>query len=441
MPIKKDEIDDMPSVEREQGCPFWSTPRKTTSIPEDNRQPLICNRDGVWHAYGYAEVRAILRSVQVEQNGWQKGTIARTPLRKLPMLYLEGDAHRRLRRQTARFLSPVTVQNEYQSIMESFADDIIDDFLSRGQADMSELTVAMATAVVREIVGLKNSLRPGMAQRLHGFFKRASIPKLTWHLRVLGSFLKAQYYILLFLLLDVLPAIRKHRRNVVNDNASHGTSDVQDSDEPLSQFAKPKDIISYLIGQGYSNAEIFAECFMYAVAGITTTREFIAVAVWHFLENPAARSRYLASDDQARERILHEILRLEPVATHIYRRAQTNITLDSKGKTIIIPAGASIVLHLQSANDDELIVGPDGEQLCPERTVAEPAQAYMMSFGDGNHKCVGLTLAIQEADIFLQRFLSLSDLRLVTTPKVTQEEISQGYSIRNFVVAVNQPAP
>src|SRR5260221_10241284 len=103
--------------------------------------------------------------------------------------------------------------------------------------------------------------------------------------------------------------------------------------------------------------EILPECVTYAAAGMVTTREFISVAMWHLLEQPELRARYVAAGEDERYEILHEILRLEPIVGHVYRRTTAELTLESNGEPVAIPVGALIDLHIYANNADESVVG------------------------------------------------------------------------------------
>ena len=94
---------------------------------------------------------------------------------------------------------------------------------------------------------------------------------------------------------------------------------------------------------------------------MVTTREFICVAAWHMLEHPELRARYLAGGEEERYAILHEILRLEPVAGHLHRRATADLALEHNGTTYTIPAGALINLHINATNTDMDVVGEQPE--------------------------------------------------------------------------------
>lgn len=214
-----------------------------------------------------------------------------------------------------------------------------------------------------------------------------------------------------FYLLDVRPAIAARRR------------------EPR------EDVISHLLAKRYRGVEILIECITYGAAGMATTREFICMAAWHLLEAPDLRERYLATDEPGRHRILHEILRLEPVVAHLYRRAVADLEVEHDGVTHRIPAGALIDLDLRAANADPAAVGEDPLRLRPERALGPGVQPAVLSFGDGAHRCPGAFIAIQESDVFLQRLLRLP-LEVVDPPQLRWNELIESYELRGFRVAV-----
>src|SRR5699024_784519 len=81
-------------------------------------------------------------------------------------------------------------------------------------------------------------------------------------------------------------------------------------------------VISHLLKEGYGIPAILIECVTYGAAGMATTREFISMATLHLLRDDALRARYVQADEPERYAILHEVLRLEPIVGHLYRRAQ-----------------------------------------------------------------------------------------------------------------------
>jgi cytochrome P450 len=396
-------------------CPVAHAPalRKTARIIETG-QPLVERDDqGVWHVRGYQAARAIMRGVGTKQAGFRAELLDSLPSRmNRPILYQEGPPHQQQRKQTARFFTPRATSENYRELMERLSEECVDQLLRKGRADLSALSMRLAVRVAAQVVGMTNSALPGLDRRLDAFFTDdIERPRLTP--RSLFHFLRTQLRVVSFFYLDVKPAIRARRKN------------------------PGEDVISYLIAQGYSDTEILTECVTYGAAGMATTREFISIAAWHMLEQPALRERFLAGNEEERYLLLQEILRVEPVVGHLYRRATADIALDKEDAGVTIPRGALIDLHIYAINADASVTGEQPLAICPGRAMLdERTPAPVMSFGDGAHRCPGAYIAIQESDIFLRRLLSLDGLRIVREPAITWSELTAGYEVRDFVVEV-----
>ncbi len=387
--------------------------QKTALHPETSTVPIERDEEGVWHVRGFAEMRAILRNTDTRQAGFNADQVTNIPsMINRPILYLEGKTHQVQRKQTARFFAPKTVSEQYRDFMESYADDLIAKFKRNKGGDLSQISLKLAMAVVARVVGLVNSRLPGMDKRLEAFFESPMQIRWKWLSDLIQN--ARQRHMLAFFFLDVQPAITARKRQPQDD------------------------LITYLLESKYSEVEILTECVMYAAAGMVTTREFVSVAAWHFLENSQLRDRYLVAGEDERYSILHEMLRLEPVVANLYRRATADITLESEGKSITIREGDKIDLHVYAANADRRVVGDSPLSICPARPLeGEHVQEMVMSFGDGHHRCAGAYLAIQETDIFLQRLLAIKSLRLVNQPSIGWNEIAKSYEIRDFMLAID----
>jgi cytochrome P450 len=396
------------------GCPVDHAPRRK-SVRDAGRGSARLERDaaGVWHARGFDEVRAILRDANSRQAGFNaEMLVSRATMPNRPILYQEGKAHLEQRKQTARFFTPKTVSANYRRLMEAQADRLIAEARHRRRFDLSRLSLTMAMQVAAQVVGLTNSRVAGMAARLDAFF---AAPPDAASRSPLGRLrqVSALRRLALFYWMDVRPAIRARKRR------------------------PQEDVISHLLAHGYSAPEILTECVTYGAAGMATTREFISMAAWHFLEHPVLRAQYLAAPEAERLEILHETLRLEPVIGHLYRRATADIALTSEGAAVVIPQGALIDIEIDAANVDTAVVGAEPLALCPGRPLrGDRVPAMLASFGDGAHRCPGSYLAIQETDIFLRRLLALEGLRIERPPTLTWNELSAGYELRDFMLAL-----
>lgn len=398
------------------GCPVDHTKlarQKTAQVVEPADPALVRDADGTWHVRGYRETRAILRGSGTRQAGFKAELIEQIPGRmNMPVLYQEGKVHHEQRRQTARFFTPKATSSNYRLLMENLADQMIARLQRTGRADLSKLSMTLAVRVAGKVVGLTNSIIPGLDKRLDTFFAE-DIAKPGLNPRAIIGMLRNQYAVALFYGLDVRPAIRARRRQ------------------------PQEDVISHLIAQGYSDAEILTECVTYAAAGMATTREFISVAAWHFLERPELRARYLAAGEEERHAMLQEILRVEPVVGHLFRRTVEDVVVETDGREVTIPAGELVDIHIYAVNADQQIVGEEPLAICPARELSvDNVSPAVVSFGDGHHRCPGAYIAIQESDIFLQRLLVIDTLRMEHPPKLEWSDLTKGYELRDFAVAV-----
>jgi cytochrome P450 len=64
-----------------------------------------------------------------------------------------------------------------------------------------------------------------------------------------------------------------------------------------------------------------------------------------------------------------------------------------------------IEFHIYEANADERTVTESSHQACPGRNLEAGVPELVLRFGDGNHRCPGAYVAIQETDMFLRKLL------------------------------------
>lgn len=395
--------------------------RRRTAPPGERTTPRVEVRDGVWHVRALPLVRQVLREADATV---QAGFSAETARQGLtgdhpPVLYADGPEHRRQRSATAKFFTPATVRRRYRDLMEERADELVERIRQDGGAELSAVTLRYSVEVAAQVVGLTNSDIDGMSRRLERFFSGpvtgssgAPQRRLPGRLGAVVGAVRPVWAMSAFRLRDVRPAVRARRR------------------QPR------EDVISHLLQQGYTDREILVECLTYAAAGMATTREFIAVAAWHLLEDDGLRAEYLAAEEPARHGILHEILRLEPVVGHLYRRTTQDLVLEDGEERHEVPAGALLDLYVRQANADPQELGEDARQLCPERSRPKGVRPEVMSFGDGAHRCPGGFIAIQETDVFLQRLLRLP-LEFAHPPRVSWVELIAAYEVRDVVLRVS----
>lgn len=394
-------------------APGAASYKKAVRPQADVGPALECDAAGVWQVRGFEEARTVLRHGATRQAGFSAELVRSGSLTRLPILYQEEKVHQEQRAKTARFFTPKAVSTNYRALMETLADALVADLQRTRRADLYQLSLTLSMQVVARVVGLTNSPISGLTRRLDAFFKQTTGPTGPGFMPRVIQLLNLRR-MLFFYWQDVRPATRVRRRRAQDD------------------------VISHLIAQGYRDREILTECVTYAAAGMVTTREFISMAAWHFLEHPPLRARYLVAPEEERVAMLHEVLRLEPVVGHLYRRTTGAVAVPTAGTTMVIPAGALIDIHVETVNVDPTVVGAEPLAVCPARPLhGERINAMLMSFGDGAHRCPGAYLAVQETDIFLQRLLALPTLRIARAPTLIWNDLTAGYELRRFMLALD----
>jgi cytochrome P450 len=401
-----------------------SASRRLATRPDEPAEPRVEREAGdaeagvstVWRIRSLGAARQLLRARHATtQAGFTAEAIPQGYLRHHPILVSDGPQHDEQRRKVARFFAPTVVAERYTTQMEECADRLLAGADSRGGCRLDELALLYTVEVTAEVVGLTESSVPRMARRLESFFRQ---PPFDITRRDLGrtprQWARAAVNGLLpvarFWWADVRPAVRSRRR------------------------APRQDVVSHLVAEGYGDASILVECVTYGTAGMVTTREFVVMAAWHLLRDEALLERYLAAEEDGRLAVLHEVIRLEPVVGHLYRRAQVAVPVSDGGQEWTVEPGDLVDICVRSANADPGAVGPEPLDLCPGRELPAGVNASGLAFGDGEHRCPGQPLALLESDVLLRRLLARRP-RIVREPELGWDHLIEGYWLRGLELA------
>lgn len=379
------------------------TPRPPT---EDERKTAHVARSGGFVRHGdtvadFAGARAVLRDEQARQAGFLANLVDRFGSIRPPILFLSGEAHRRQRKATARFFAPAAVSGRYRALIAAETERLLGTLQREGSANLDALALELAVAVAAAIVGLTDSDRRAMAQRIEAFTAGGGTARSG--ILAFARMILSQWHVFRFFRRDVLPAIASRR-------------------------AEPQDdVISHLIAEGYADRDILTECVTYGAAGMVTTREFITMAAWWMFERPELRAHFIAADEAGKIALLEEILRVEPVVGTLYRR---------------LPGVArAVAIDIRAANGDEAVVGSCPHRVDPDRPIAAKVGRSVMSFGDGEHRCPGALVALHEASIFLDALLRLPGIRLEKAPGIAWNPMITGYELRGARIVCDVQAP
>ena len=397
-----------PSADLPSACPFDPSRDERKSARLAAERVTFDSSAQVVNRFSFA--REVLRNALAKQAGADSDQVDTGNPDHAPVFYLDGEAHRRKRGTIARLFTPTAVTTRYRAIMERTTEALLARMKAAGEARLDVLSLELAVTVAAEIVGLTNSDYTSMASRI-GATLHSSVPSALP--RRFGRLLRPllfRFHALNFFYRDVRPAIEARRRT------------------------RREDLISQLLDEKYSNKAIMIECMTYAVAGMVTTREFIVMAAWHLLESDALRARFLTGDEADQLAILDEILRLEPVASVLQRRAAEEMAIGSG----TISAGTLLAVDIRTANTDESVTGPCPYVLDPDRAKRMKAAGGYLSFGYGSHRCPGSQVAMHETRIFLDRLLRVPGIRLEHAPQIGWSDLLMSYELRDAMIACNR---
>jgi cytochrome P450 len=397
-----------PSTDLPSACPFDPSRDERKSARLAAERVTFDSSAQVVNRFSFA--REVLRNALAKQAGADSDQVDTGNPDHAPVFYLDGEAHRRKRGTIARLFTPTAVTTRYRAIMERTTEALLARMKAAGEARLDVLSLELAVTVAAEIVGLTNSDYTSMASRI-GATLNSSVPSALP--RRFGRLLRPllfRFHALNFFYRDVRPAIEARRRT------------------------RREDLISQLLDEKYSNKAIMIECMTYAVAGMVTTREFIVMAAWHLLESDALRARFLTGDEADQLAILDEILRLEPVASVLQRRATEEMAIGSG----TISAGTLLAVDIRSANTDESVTGPYPYALDPDRAKRMKAAGGYLSFGYGSHRCPGSQVAMHETRVFLDRLLRVPGIRLEHAPQIGWSDLLMSYELRGAMIACSR---
>jgi len=378
--------------------------RKSAGLAYANLAP----HEGSRVIRSFPAAREILRSPKVRQAGATASEADLSKPDEISFFFLDGELHRKRRAAVAGLFAPKTIVTRHQAVMNRTMDAIVAKLQRQGSAPLDELSWQMAVDVAAEIVGLTNSdSNENLANRVRTVLD-STLERKPGLLNKLIFTIKSMIRIGRFWKHDLKPAIEA-RKNEPKD-----------------------DVISYMVENNYSMKGMIMECLSYGGAGMMTTREFIVMCAWHLFDKPELLERFLTGGEEDQFAILEEILRLEPVASLLHRRAAEPVEGSQGGD---MAEGEVVCLSLRDVNVDEAITGPCPYEIDPDRAKRMKVVGSYLSFGDGPHRCPGAQVALHETRIFLDRLFRLPGIRLASEPEILWNPQIQGYELRGAVVA------
>ena len=196
--------------------------------------------------------------------------------------------------------------------------------------------------------------------------------------------------------------IRKHFRRV--DRLLYAEIDARRRAAHLDERG---DVLSMLLqarhvdGRPLSDVEIRDELMTLLTAGHDTSATALSWAVERLVRHPDHQARLTeeihAGENEFRDAVVKETLRLRPVISVVARRVKEPLQIGS----VPLPAGVTVVpsIYLMHRRPD---IYPDPERFRPERFLEQRVGTYTwIPFGGGVRRCLGAAFAEYEMRVVL----------------------------------------
>ena len=291
------------------------------------------------------------------------------------MLFMDPPEHRRFRNLVNQFFTPRAVAKLIPNV-ERLAREIVDSVAERGECEfVSEVAAQMPMAVICELMGVPEGDRQQiyeLTNRMIGVddadFASSEEDAMRANLEI---FLYAQ-------------KLAEQKQKQPGDDLATLLLGAEVDGQKLS----PLDFNSFFL--------------LLAVAGNETTRTVTTHGMRHLIDHPD-QMRALQQDPELIDSAIEEMLRFEPPVLHFRRTATRDVEL--RGKSI--REGDPVVLWYPSANRDEDVFPH------PDRFDIRRDPNHHLSFGVGEHFCLGAHLARMELRIIFREILArLDDMEL-----------------------------
>jgi len=348
----------------------------------------------LWVLSRYADVQATLRNWEMYSN--REGVdIDKTDSLLAPgnMDEKDGPTHDMWRRLVQPWFSPKAFQTRLAQPLRTETARLVSALVDAGGGDITEQVAwQLPTFVVAQMFDIPDEFRSEMLAFMKPVFARIpNDPNPPEEALQAGK------------------AIDRFCRELV---ARRRREDVSERDDIVSLLIR-----SSLEGEALTDDQVTGMISHMIVASSGTTQDLITNSVWLLAEHPGERAK-LVENPGLIPAAVEECLRYESVVQSVSR--VSNAETEHHGKKI--PAGATIVNLLGSANRDERYWDE------PKRFDVSRKPGRHLAFAEGIHHCIGAPIARLEASIVLEELLGRApDYELAAPPVRAVSHVARGF--------------
>ncbi|MFI7191654.1 cytochrome P450 [Nocardia nova] len=285
-----------------------------------------------------------------------------------PFVFTDPPDHTVFRRRVAKGFTPRQVQ-EIRPAVEAFVIERLEKLRAAGGGDISvELFKPLPTMVVAHYLGVPEEDRAQFDRWSEAIVAASATGGIEHAQEAVGEL--TQYFIAM---------IEKRKLEPADDTVSH--------------------LVASGLGAGGDFGEILqiiGFAFTMITGGNDTTTGNLGGAVQLLTGYPEQRQRLL-DDPSLIPGAVDEFLRMTSPVQGLARTTTRDVEIEG----VTIPAGRRVLMLYASANRDEREYGSDASELDVTRNPKN-----ILTFGNGNHHCLGAAAARMQATIALRELLA-----------------------------------
>jgi cytochrome P450 len=289
------------------------------------------------------------------------------------------------------------------------ANALVDSFIDRGEVELvTEFGVMLPLTIIAECLGVDDDDLPTFKHWSDDFV--AAIGNHDMSKDQLKRLVKTQGEFFVYFAGKIAERRAERRNDLISDV-----------------------VYAELDGEPLTENEMLGMFSQFLVAGNETTTKLIASAMRILCERPELMAR-LREDPSLIPGFVEEALRLEAPVQGLYRTA----VVDTEVGGVPIPAGSHLMIVYASGNYDERqFADPDTVDPCRSNAMKH------LSFGHGEHYCLGSALARAEGCIAVETLLErLDDIRIAPGEELVYEPsyVLHGLRSLRLTFTPRQPA-
>jgi cytochrome P450 len=334
---------------------------------------------GYWLVSGYAPVREALSRPETYSSSEGVAFPHHQSL-MMPPIDLDPPLQKDFRRLLNKYLSRAGIAR-YADDIRAIATEVIDSFAGRGTADLHRDFAAPFTAEVlaRVILHIEDNELFGRARQVAAQISRNDPAGEDDKRAQLGQIAE-----------EILNARKQSglRTADIVDALLYGEVDSR----PLTRDERVGSLMILVLG------------------GLSTTNAALTATFAHVATTPGLEQHLRASDWTRQE--LDEFLRFEPPVGCLSRTVTQDATLAGQA----LRAGDVVLLHFAAANRDPEVFDD------PDHLILDRQNNPHLSFGLGDHRCIGSNLARMQIEIGANELLArIQGIRLAEGTELERE--------------------